>query len=150
MNILVLFIWIYLRLKYVAKRYSDEISLLKDFFIDTFPSGDSRCEKFTETFLQPDKRWENPDDFDNGNPPQLKGGLSAPRTVTPTRFKDSRLQSLYNELPNKFNNAFLGLGESINGVKGCLFNKDCQYIQRVMVGTSDDDVNKNLNYWNDI
>jgi len=80
----------------------------------------------------------------------LKGGLSSSRTVTPTRFQDSRLQSLFNELPNKFNNAFLGMGQTVNGVKGCLFNKDCQHIQRVRDGISDVDVNTNLNYWNDM
>lgn len=124
-----------------AKNYADELSLLKDFFDQTFKPGDTRCDSFTKAFMQPDGRLTDSSLFTNS---VLIAGQSPQGTATPARFQDSRLQSLWNEVPNKINNAFIGLEVIVNGVKGCIFNPNCQGIQSVQQGTDDVSIKQKL------
>ena len=107
-------------------------------------SKDVRCAEFISTFMKPDGRRLNENEYHLD-----EGGVSLNKN-SPARYKDSRLQSLWNENPNKLNKAFIGLGESVNGVKGCIFNKNCKGLKKVKKGPSDEAINANLNLWNDM
>ena len=72
------------------------------------------------------------------------------KTGDPAKYRDSRLQSLWNELPNQMNKAFIGLDIKVNGVKACIFNDQCQHLQEIESGTDVFSVNRNLNLWNDM
>ena len=73
------------------------------------------------------------------------------QTGNPAKYGDTRVQSLFNELPNKLNTAFIGMSERVNGVKACLFNTDCVGLKRTDLElTEDNNINKYLNLWNDM
>lgn len=122
---------------------------LQSFFKTIFVSRDKQCEGFKTIFLKPDGKLTDPQLFSNE---QLVAGtdLGSPISATPARFKDSRLQSLFNELPNQFNKAFVGMAKNINQVKEFMFTPGCIDIQKPAPGVTKADVDKNLNYWNDL
>lgn len=135
---------------------------MKQFLAHVIDDNIVDCDRFKTVFLETDGRWKNPDDFeeiDDGGTKWLKGSTKPLNvvnpadftfTASPAQFKDSRLQSLFNELPNKFNNAFIGMSKSVNTVKGCVFNPKCAGMQRPKISLKTEIVDMNLNYWNDL
>lgn len=114
-----------------------------------FGQQDRRYDVFEKVFLKPDGRLTDPKLFSDQ---RLIAGTDtgSPISATPATFEDSRLKSLFNELPNKCNNAFIGMAKKINKVKDCMFTPGCIDIQEPALGTTKADVDKNLNYRNDM
>lgn len=108
--------------------------MIRDFFASVFSNpNDIRCKPFIDMFTK-----------DNQNPAAVDGQNN----------RLSRLQTLFYLGPNKVNKAFIGLDQTINGVKGALFNPGLNDIQKIKTPTAGlsafDATDKNLNLWNDM
>lgn len=122
-----------------------ELSMLETFFASQFTDPDDpRCEPFIKVFSQIDQSLTDQNDF------LMNGGKGHKEQNNPTKYQDTRLQSLWNQGPNKLNKAFIGCDQNVNGVKGKFFNPGLKDIQKVQEGTDKASAYKNLNLWNDL